>query len=88
MVTLELASAETAYGKRSLSRRLADIIAQLQRDIGDNRRTLGYNRDLVIFDGKQVHIVRPNILLNWTRTAALNDAARIYGDIALAAEGR
>ncbi|MGO9413779.1 MAG: Eco57I restriction-modification methylase domain-containing protein [Syntrophobacteraceae bacterium] len=86
MVTLELTSTETAYRQRSLSRRLADVLAKLQKVIGDNSRTLGYNRDLVVFYGKQVHIVRPNILLNWTRTAALNDAARIYGDIAIAAE--
>jgi hypothetical protein len=85
MISLELTSTETAYRQRSLSRRLADILAELQKHIADNSHTLGYNRDLVVFHEKQVHIVRPNILLNWTRTAALNDAARIYGDIALAA---
>ena len=86
MITLELISTETAYRESSLSRRLADVLAKLQKVIGDNSRTLGYERDLVIFRGKQAHIVRPNILLNWTRTTALNDAARIYGDIALAGE--
>jgi hypothetical protein len=45
-----------------------------------------YERDILFFQGQQIHIVRPNVLLNWTRTAALNDAARIYGDIALALE--
>ncbi len=54
MITLELISTETAYRESSLSRRLADVLAKLQKVIGDNSRTLGYERDLVIFRGKQV----------------------------------
>lgn len=86
MVTLKLTSTETAYKQRPLIRRLAGVLEKLRTRIGYNKRTLGYERDLFFFHEKQVDIVRPNILLNWTRTAALNDAARIYGDIALAAE--
>ena len=42
-----------------------------------------YQRDIIWFQGDRIRIIRPNILLNWTQTAALNDAAKIYGDIAL-----
>jgi hypothetical protein len=84
IVSLELVSTERAYKERSLSRPLVEVLADLQRSVGVHSRTVGYERDLFIFHEKQVHIVRPNILVNWTRTAALNDAARIYGDIALA----
>lgn len=86
MVTLELVSDEAAFRKKSLSRRMAEILEKLRAGTANGRQTLGYERDLFVFHEKQVHIVRPNILLNWTRTAAINDAARIYGDIALALE--
>lgn len=88
MVTLELVSDEAAYRKKSLSHSMAEILEKLRAGTANGRQTFGYERDLFVFHEKQVHIVRPNILLNWTRTAAINDAARIYGDIALALECR
>ena len=86
MVTIRLARAEAAYQQKSLSRNLIQILKEFHSHASRRRGTLVYERDILLFQGEQIHIVRPNILLNWTRTAALNDAARIYGKIALAKE--
>ncbi len=86
MVTVRLAHEETAYRKKSLPRRLTEILKDLHGHASRKSGFVLYERDMLVFLGEQIHIVRPNILLNWTRTAALNDAARIYADVALARE--
>jgi Eco57I restriction-modification methylase len=47
-------------------------------------RTLRAERELFWFEGKHFYIIRPLTLIHWTRTAALNDADTIYGEIAQA----
>jgi SAM-dependent methyltransferase len=86
MVTIRLARAEATYQQKSLSRDLIKILKEFHSHASKRHGTLLYERDILLFQGQQIHIVRPNLLLNWTRTAALNDAARIYGKIALAKE--
>ncbi len=85
MVTVHLSQKEAPYRAESLSRDLSEALRAYYEGISNKRGALKYERDILFFQGnKTIHIVRPNTLLNWTRTAALNDAARIYGDIALA----
>ena len=84
MVTVRLSQKEAPYRVKSLSKDLSKALKAYNESISNKRGTLTYERNIFIFQGETIHIVRPNILLNWTRTAALNDAARIYGDIALA----
>ncbi len=84
MVTLRLAKKESPYQEKTLSHKLMEILNVYYNDISKKNGTMLYERDILLFQGDEIHIVRPNILLNWTRTAALNDAARIYGDIAIA----
>ena len=86
MVTISLSRAESAYQQKTLSQELAEILKQFHKHISKMGGSLLYERDILLFQGDRVHIVRPNILLNWTRTAALNDAARIYGEISLTQE--
>lgn len=85
MVTLVLSHKEAPYQQKDLSRKLTETLERLRSHSSERRGTfLLYERDLFLFQGEQIHIVRPNVLSNWTRTAALNDAARIFRDIALA----
>ncbi|MCP4628949.1 MAG: hypothetical protein GY850_36395, partial [bacterium] len=86
MITVKLASIEAEFQQKPISRNLAKKLKGFHSHASKEQGTLLYERDILFFQGRQIHIVRPNILLNWTRTAALNDAARIYGDIALAQE--
>jgi len=86
MVTVSLSSTDRPFQQKPISRNLAKKLKNFHRLAQIDHGTLIYQRDILLFQDRQIHIVRPNILLNWTRTAALNDAARIYGEIALAHE--
>ncbi len=83
MVTIYLSKRVTPYRNRIISSELAGVLSEFQKHTATNRGTLKYERDVLFFQGDVIHIIRPNILINWTRTAALNDAARIYGEIVL-----
>lgn len=83
MITLSTVHAEAEYKQKNLSGYLAKKLNELYKHVSRKQGALLYQRDIFLFEGNQIHIVRPNILLNWTRTSALNDAARIYGEIAL-----
>ncbi|MDX2511990.1 MAG: hypothetical protein QNK25_08090, partial [Desulfobacterales bacterium] len=84
MVIVSLSNTGRPFQQKPISRNLAGKLKNFHRLAQMDHGTLIYQRDILLFQGRQIHIVRPNILLNWTRTAALNDAARIYGEIALA----
>lgn len=86
MVTVSLSDSELPFKKTEISHDLAKHLNEFHHHVSAIHGTLIYHRDILLFQGEHIHIVRPNILLNWTRTAALNDAARIYGEIAQARE--
>ncbi|MBA4368852.1 MAG: hypothetical protein C0403_14590 [Desulfobacterium sp.] len=81
MITISLSGMESVFQYKSISQDLAENLNRLHQQASKEHGTLFYQRDILLFQEKRIHIVRPNILLNWTRTAALNDAARIYGEI-------
>jgi hypothetical protein len=83
MVTIRLSLKKTPYIERTPAKNLSNVLNAYYQSISNTRGALKYERDILFFHGAEIHIVRPNILLNWTRTAALNDAARIYGEITL-----
>lgn len=87
MITISLSNSEATYTKKTITRWLADILSAYYESVSEKSNTLVYERDILFFQGDRIHIIRPNILLNWTRTAALNDAARIYGEIAISKAG-
>jgi hypothetical protein len=84
MVTLNSSRSEETYQQKAISENLAKVLKEFYENAAQRRGTLLYERDILLFQGDQIHIIRPDILLNWTRTAALNDAGRIYGEITLA----
>ena len=86
MATLHLVEGEPAEicrRMKSLSPSLADALRHYRETLSEKTGTLLYERDILFFQGDCIHIVRPNLLINWTRTMALNDAAQIYGEILL-----
>ena len=87
MITVKLTGTQATFQRKQISKTLMRNLKNFHRHVSREKGTLLYQRDILLFQGEQIHIIRPNLLLNWTRTAALNDAARIYGDIALAQEG-
>lgn len=83
IVILSLTKEEAAYNEKPFFGELLGVFRKLHLHSSRKKGKLIYERDIIAFKNEQIYIVRPNILLNWTRTAALNDAARIYGDIVL-----
>jgi hypothetical protein len=83
LVTLILSHKKTNYHQKSFSEELSEVLKNYQSHASKENGILNYKRDIFFFQGEKIHIIRPNILFNWTRTAAINDAAKIYGDVAL-----
>nr|VFK21669.1 MAG: Methyltransferase domain-containing protein [Candidatus Kentron sp. LFY] len=69
--------------EKSISAALAEALKSYRETVSREAGTLLYKRDIFFFQGDCIHIVRSNLLINWTRTMALNDAAQIYGEIVL-----
>ena len=89
MVTLHLSETESDFQLADVSNEVWQALDAYRRSVAKEKQgTLSGERDIVLFKGKKIHIVRPGILANWTRTAALNDAAKIYGDIVAARKTR
>jgi hypothetical protein len=84
MVAIRLSQKEAPYNEKSVAKDLFKTLNAYHKSISNKRGALQYDRDILLFQNETILIVRPNILLSWTRTAALNDAARIYGEIAMA----
>nr|VFK37783.1 MAG: Methyltransferase domain-containing protein [Candidatus Kentron sp. SD]VFK42454.1 MAG: Methyltransferase domain-containing protein [Candidatus Kentron sp. SD] len=84
MATLHLVEGEPetlCREKSSISASLAEALKSYRETLSKEAGTLLYERDIFFFQEDCIHIVRPNLLIHWTRTMALNDAAQIYGEI-------
>lgn len=84
LLTLKLGKKDLPFSERSFSGKLAEQFAKGYEACARETNTLRHERELLWFDGDKIHILRPAVLMHWTRTAALNDADHIYGEIALA----
>lgn len=71
-----------AFQPRSITQRLATALAELQSSSAQQRDAFVYERGTLIFDGPRMLLVKPALLGQWTRIAALNDASHIYAQIA------
>ena len=88
MVSIKISNHKTSYQQRALSRHLTTVLKQFYRQSAKKQGNLVYERDVFFSHRDRIYyIIRPGLLVNWTRTAALNDAARIYGELALAPRG-
>lgn len=83
MVTIHLSQKEAPFIEKAVAKDLFNALKTYYESVSNKHGVLKYERDILLFQDETIYIVRPNILLNWTRTAALNDAAKIYGEIAL-----
>lgn len=87
MVTLNVGNDVTPMSVHDLNGELAHWLKRGFDAFACETKTLRSERELFWFEGKQLHIIRPLTLIHWTRTAALNDADTIYGEIAQARRG-
>lgn len=67
---------------RSIGKELARALRRLQIVSTEQCERLDYLRGTTLFDGRRIYIVKPALSGQWTCTAALNDAADLYAQIA------
>ena len=84
MVTLDLGQENGSMTNLAITGKLSHWLKQGLEASVRQSPSIRSEREMLWFDGKRIHIIRPATLLHWTRTAALNDADTIYGEIAVA----
>jgi hypothetical protein len=87
-VELNQTKTKNRFRARATSIELIDALHRLQEVSTQRSGSLEYLRGNWVFDGTRILIVKPSLLGQWTRTAAINDAADIYAHIAEARRRR
>jgi hypothetical protein len=84
LAMVELSQARTAlpFKPKAIGNELGAALQRLQQASTERSGRLAYLRGICHFDGPRIHIVKPALVGQWTRTAALNDAADLYAHIA------
>lgn len=60
------------------------LLKKIRDGLPNEKRSFTYLRNLKVFDGNDLYIIKPLTLRHWTRTMALEDAAKISKSILLA----
>jgi len=82
LVMLTQTRAPQPFRTRDVSRQLAVALQRLQDASAERAGRLLFQRSGWFFDGPRIYLVKPALKGQWTRTAALNDAAEIHAHIA------
>jgi len=82
LVELNQTKSAKSFRPRTISTDLARALQRLQETSTEQSGSLAYLRGAWLFDGTRICIVKPALKGQWTRTAALNDAADLYTHIA------
>lgn len=88
IVTMTLASAATSRidGERATSTSMSHALTRIQELWPEHYGSVRQLRDLKMFDGPTVYVIKPLAARYWTATAAMNDADELMRSIADAAE--
>jgi len=81
-LTVDLTTVPCPFKEEAPSDASIAAATKLAASASDRIGCLDYLRGVIVFHGSQIYIFKPDTLINWTRTAALNDAAEIYARIA------
>lgn len=65
---------DTSTPETSAAGALDAVLERVRQRLGGQTRGADPSRNLKVFDGTELHIVKPLARRHWTRTAALNDA--------------
>jgi hypothetical protein len=84
MVSLSFGSQAAPLERIDLQGELAHWLKRGFDACARSAATIRSERELLWFEENRLHIIRPWTLIHWTRTAALNDADTIYGEISQA----
>ena len=79
VVTLRQSKKAGAYSESSTEEAFEHQLSRIEANCREEGRRISYRRGVCIFEGTQLHLIKPATLRNWCRTAALNDADAIIG---------
>ena len=82
LVRLDQTKSARRFKKCAVSGELIRALQRLEEASTERSGTLAYLRCPWVFDETRIYIVKPALKGQWTRTAALNDAADLYARIA------
>ena len=82
VLELSMKGPQRAFGRRDVSLVFARAMDRLLRAGEEREGMFVFRRNGLVLDGPRIYIVKPALRGQWTRTAALNDAAEIRGHIA------
>jgi len=82
LVRLEQKKSARRFRTRAVSGELISALQRLEEASTERAGTLAYLRRPWVFDGTRIYIVKPALKGQWTRSAALNDAADLHAHIA------
>jgi hypothetical protein len=82
LIKLDQTKSANSFRACTVSGELVRALQRLEEASTERSASLAYLRCPWVFDGTRIYIVKPALKGQWTRTAALNDAADIYAHIA------
>jgi len=77
VVTLSKGQRRERYEEKSAQVDLENTLGHIRSLLRESHGSISYMRNLKVFDGKCVHIVKPLAFRHWMKSAALNDADEI-----------
>ncbi|WP_367874280.1 class I SAM-dependent DNA methyltransferase [Luteolibacter sp. Populi] len=72
---------EATPKKAIITPELTEAVEGVMRESSTERGAFSFRRNILHFGKDAIYIVRPDLLVHWTRTAGLNTAEAIYGSI-------
>jgi len=81
-IELDQTKSAKDFKTRAVSADLVSALHRLQETSTEQSGSLTYLRGTWVFSGTRIYIIKPAFKGQWTRTAALNDAADLYAYVA------
>ena len=75
------------YKENQTSDELQAVLGNIQQALSENKGRFEYRRNLKVFNGNNLYILKPLARRNWTKTAAINDADEIAAKILTSGRG-
>jgi hypothetical protein len=78
LLTLHQAKERVSPTESRANGQLERVVARLDKSASYARGSFQYLRGVIFGDRNQIHILKPDMLGQWTQTAALNDADQVF----------
>ena len=81
LFNLHQAKTPRPFRFEKISRRTESLLERIYDAGRQKYGRFSHLRSVTFFDGTSIYLLKPNSLMHWTRTAALNDADEIFAEV-------